>query len=71
MDARVYWQIIAKAHKQAVAKHGVKKVRVIQAKATELAKTRARRCGTETQQIVMEGFALARKGFKVAALVLP
>lgn len=53
-----------------MAQHGVKEVCAIQAKAGELAKERSRKCGRETKQIVMTGFALARKGVEVAALDL-
>ena len=70
-DTRTYWQIIADAHKQAVAQHGVHKVKKIQAKAVELAKTQARKCGTETRKLVMEGFKLAKQGFEISSLVLP
>ena len=70
-DTRTYWQIIAGAHKEAVAKHGVQKVRKIQAKAVELAKTQSRRCGAETRKLVVEGFKLAKQGFEISSLVLP
>ncbi|MEM7428508.1 MAG: hypothetical protein AAF441_20650 [Pseudomonadota bacterium] len=70
-DARTYWKIIAGAHKQAVAKHGVKKVKRIQSKAVDLAKTQSRQCGTETRKLVLEGFQLAKQGFEISSLVLP
>lgn len=70
-DTRTYWKIIAGAHKEAVAKHGVQKVRKIQAKAVELAKSQSRRCGAESRKLVMEGFKLAKQGFEISSLVLP
>ncbi len=70
-DARAYWKIIADAHKQAVANHGVKKVRNIQDHAASKAKTLARSCGSETRKTVLAGYEIARKGFKVAALAFP
>ena len=70
-DARIYWKIIARTHKAAVAKHGLQKVRRIQAAATAYAKEHARKCGAKTRETVMAGYQIAQKGFEVASLVLP
>ncbi len=71
LDARQYWKIIAGAHKEAVAKHGVQKVKRVQSKAVGLAKAQSSQCGTETRKLVMEGFQLAKQGFEISSLVLP
>ena len=70
-DTRTYWKIIADAHKAAVAQHGVRKVKKIQAKAVELAKAQSRKCGAESRKLVIEGFKLAKQGFEISSLVLP
>ncbi|MEM8646292.1 MAG: hypothetical protein AAGF86_08095, partial [Pseudomonadota bacterium] len=60
-DAKAYWRLVTKAHKQAVAKYGAGPVSKVQSAAARKAKAKANRCGRRTRAQVLAGYGLLQK----------